>query len=244
MKAMKKLACYTLAVLVFSALYAAASSADSFPDALGIRAKSENIIFYSAPDETKAAALNDFLWEYDLYADTVVVENSKDGSRWYKIIYYWPYGDSLLRQTNKMTEFNRSFAYVRADDVVTRPAEEHVKIHINRLREGRPPQFKVGDTFEYDEWRNPDRSVIIELTAPAALLAAPDEGAPKAGEAPKGFKCLGPVYATEDSFPNIHANMEEVNWALVVDVGTAKILGWIKSDELGEISKWIEPDIK
>jgi hypothetical protein len=178
----------------------------------------------------------------DYYADPAPVINKKDNSRWYKVIYFLDYGGSILKQVNKLEYFNKNFVYVRADDVTTSPAESYIQRHIDWLRDGRPPRFKVGDVFEYDEWRTPDKSITIELTAPASLLTEPKEGSQEI-EVPKGFKCLGPVFETEDSFPNIHANMEEEEWALIVEVKTGKVLGWMKSEQLGKISRWIEPDM-
>ena len=244
---MKKIVFLFCAVLVAFAPLAEAGAAQAFPDAVTIVPKDyENCKLYSEPDTKKVLVSSehgDTLWDSsEYYADPTPVVNKSDNSRWYKIVYFWGYGDSILRQTNKLPYFNNNFVYVRADDVTASPAEDYVKAQINWLREGRPPRSKVGDDFAYDEWRTLDRSIIIELTAPAALLAEPKEGA-RAIDAPKGLKLLGPVYETEDSFPNIYANMEEEDWALIVDVNTSKVLGWMKSEQLREISRWIEPDI-
>jgi hypothetical protein len=232
---------------VFSGVASAASSKGSFPDAVLISPKDyDNCKLYSEPDTKKifvSSTHGDSLLESsEYYADMAPVVNKSDNSRWYKIIYFWGYAESNLKQVNKLAYFNKNFVYVRADDVTTSPIEDYVKKQIDWLRAGRPPQFEVGDAFEYDEWRTLDNSVVFEFTASATLLAEPKEGA-RAIEAPEGLKCLGPVYATEDSFPNIYANMEEEDWALIVDVNTGKVLGWMKPEQLREISRWIEPDI-
>ena len=101
----------------------------------------------------------------------------------------------------------------------------------------------MGEVFELGEGDGVDKRIIFELKASATLFAEPKEAARKI-EVPEGLKCLGPVYATEDNFPICHADMEEENWALVVDAGTCKALGWIKPEQLFEISEWIEPEFK
>jgi len=211
-----------------------------FPDAITILPKNEDRKFYSEPDVTKIAAIDDHLWDHDLYADFTLIINEKDNSQWYRIVYCWLYADSVLRQVNKIPEFNRNFAYVRADDVRTHPAEDYVINQIDWLRAGRPPRQKVGERLNIDE-EEISKSVTIVLTAPVTLRDEPKEGA-RTIEAPEGLELLGPLYATEDSFPNVYANMEEENWALIVDAKTWTVLGWIRSEQLSEISDWIAPE--
>ena len=146
----------------------------------------------------------------------------------------------MLRQVNKLPDFNKNFAYVKAADVTTKPAEDYIKSQITWLREGRPPQHKVGETLDVSQ-EDIAGLIIIEFTAAATLLAEPREGA-QAINVPQGLKCLGPQYATEDSFPVCHTSMEEEDWALIVDAKTKKVLGWIKPDQLNKISKFIEPN--
>ena len=205
-----------------------------------IQSQSEDRKFYSEPDATKFAAIEDFLWDHSLYADPAPIVNETENSQWYKVIYCWLHGDSMLRQVNKMTEFNKNFVYVRVSDVRTQPAEEHINSQIDWLMAGRPPRHRVGERLNFDE-EHIKNSMTIVLTAHATLLEEPREGA-RTIAVPKGLELLGPLYATEDSFPNIYANMEEENWALIVDFKTRTVLGWIKYEKLFEISEWIAPD--
>ena len=220
-----------------------AYSADGFPDAVGILPHDyDSCLLYSEPD-SKGKVLDFRLSDYsEFYADAKPIVNKKDKSRWYKVVYYWGYGDSMLRQVNKLAEFNNDFFYVRADDIKTSPVDNHVLRGIEWLREGRPPRFKVGDVLEFDEWSDTEKRIIIILKASAILLVEPKDGAQEI-EVPEGLRLLGPIYATEDSYPNIHANMEEENWALMVDAITCKVLGWIQLEKLAGISEWIEPNI-
>jgi hypothetical protein len=231
-----------VSILPYAAL--AASSADSFPDAIGISPKDYNECkLYSEPD-LKGEILDFMLYESSEYfADSTPIVNKINNSQWYKVVYFLSYGDSILRQINKLSDFNNNNFYVRADDVTTNQAGDYVKNQIEWLRDGRPPHHKVGDTFKFDELRIIDNSVIIELTAPATLVDEPKEGA-RTIDAPKGLKCLGPLFGTEDFFPVIaYADMEEENWALIIDIKTSEVLGWIKTEQLSKISEQIEPNI-
>ena len=231
--------------IVLSAVLAAipAYAADGFPDAVVIFPKDyDNCILYSEPD-SKGKVLSFGLSDAsEFFADSKPIVNKKDKTKWYKVVYFWGYGDSMLRQVNKLAEFNNDFFYVRVDDVKTSPIEDYVMKGIEWLREGRPPRFKVGDVLEFDEWSTADKRIIITLKSAATLLAEPNEGAQEI-EVQEGLRLLGPVYATEDAYPNVHANMEEENWALMVDAISYKVLGWIKFEQLADISEWIEPNI-
>ncbi|MDL2263983.1 UrcA family protein, partial [Synergistaceae bacterium OttesenSCG-928-I11] len=215
-----------LAILLFSGIIpctAAAAPTDKFPDAVAIwPIDYDNYKLYSEPD---GKAL-DFRLE-----DAAEYFAEKHGAQWYKIVYCWPYGGSMLRQLNKLPDFDEKFVYISAGDVTTRPAKDYVKNQINWLRAGRPPRFKVGEVLKLGEGYGVDKRIIFVLKAPVTLLEEPKEGARKI-EAPKGLKCLGPVYATEDDFPICHADMEEENWALIVDAATCQVLGWILKPQL------------
>jgi hypothetical protein len=212
------------------------TSKGSFPDAVQIFATEFKL--YAEPD-SKGKILKDSFDGSALYVDPKPITNNNDNSQWYKVIYYWPYGDLMLRQVNKMPAFNKNFAYVNARDVTTKLLEDYVKKEIDSLRAGRPPQHKVGDSLDVSE-EDIAKLVIIEFTAAGTLLLQPREDA-QTINVPKGLKCLGPIYASEDSFPVCYANMEEENWAMIVDAKTKKVLGWIKPEKLNKISKWIEP---
>ena len=213
-----------------------ALSETRFSDALEII--SNEFKLYSQPD-TKAKVLESSFESTLLYVDPAVIKN--ESGSWYKVVYCWLYGDWLLRQVNKLPEFNKSFVYVNFEDIKTKPAEDYVKDQIDWLRAGRPPRHKVGDSINPSSERNEIKSsIIIEFKTPATLFNEPKEGASTI-TVPKGFKCLGPLIATEDSFPAVYANMEEENWSLIIDIETKKVVGWIESEKLNKISKWIEP---
>jgi len=211
--------------------------AERFPDAVEIF--SNDLKLYSEPD-LKGKVL-EFSDNNTLFVDSTPIINKKDNSQWYKVVYCWPYADLMLRQVNKLPDFNKNFAYVSAKDVTTKPIKDYVKKEIDWLRAGRPPRHKVGDVLNISQ-EDIDKCIIIELKTPATLLAEPKEGS-QAIKASKGLKCLGPVWQTEDSFPVCYANMEEENWAMLVDAKTKKVLGWIKPEQLYKISEWIEPNI-
>ncbi len=219
----------------------AASPADRFPDAVVIHPTDfDHLKLYSEPDGAVLDIRLDEANEY--YADVKpIVDKKKYDTRWYRIVYCWPYGGSMLQQADKLPEFGGQFAYIRADDVNTEPPLDYVKEQIDWLRAGRPPRFEVGEVLEFGESYGPDVRVVIELQAPATLLAEPREGARKI-EVPKGLRYLGPIYETEDNFPVCHADMEEESWALVVDAVTCQVLGWMKPGPLSEISEWIVPE--
>ena len=212
------------------------TSKELFPDAVQIF--SQEFKLYAEPD-SKGKRLGVSFESSSLFIDPTPIINKNDNSQWYRVVYCWPYGDLMLRQVNKLPDFNKNFAYVNAKDVTTKPIEDYVKSQITWLREGRPPQHKVGDTLDVSK-EDMAGLIIIEFTASATLLAEPREGA-QAINVPKGLQCLGPMYASEDSFPVCHANMDEENWALIVDAKTKKVLGWIKPEKLNKISKYIEP---
>ncbi|MCL2156212.1 MAG: hypothetical protein FWH53_11150 [Leptospirales bacterium] len=213
-------------------------SSGRFPDAVEIF--SSDFKLYTEPD-SKGKILEYSFDSSSLYVDPTPIINKKDNSQWYKVVYCWPYGDLILRQADKLPIFNKNFAYVNTKEVKTESIKDYVKQEIDWLRAGRPPRHKVGDTLDVSQ-EDIDKCITIVFKAPATMFAEPKESA-QTIKAPKGLKCLGPMWATEDSFPVCYANMEEENWAMIVDVTTKKVLGWIKPEQLNEISEWIEPNI-
>jgi hypothetical protein len=67
------------------------------------------------------------------------------------------------------------------------------------------------------------------------LLKEPKIGA-EGIKIPAGIRYFGQQEGTEDQFPVCYADMDEIDWALIVDADTRKVLGWMNADE------WINND--
>jgi hypothetical protein len=83
----------------------------------------------------------------------------------------------------------------------------------------------VGDTFDNAEGRS-----IYVLKVPVTLLKEPKIGAEEI-KIPAGLKYLGAYMDTEDPFPIWHKDIDEVDWAIIVNANTKKVLGWIPASD-------------
>jgi hypothetical protein len=133
-----------------------------------------------------------------------------------------------IRQVHKLSSFNYSYGYVDANLITPEPLSDYEREYFEWIRDGKPPKEKVGDLFE--AMRN--TSGITK--APATLLKEPKIGAEEI-KIPEGTKFAGEQYGTEDIFPIYYTDINEDDWALIVDPDTRKILGWIKGTEWSKV---------
>jgi hypothetical protein len=225
------------------------TNAQSFSNILMVRPKSfgENTIIRSEPSANGKPL---FEWESgdesELFVDSTPVSDKSNNSKWYKILFEHEYADFTLRQVHKLSKYNYSYGYVNANFVNTESLSDYddkeendwlrwYREEIAWTLNGRPPEETVGNILAAFEQSDLRYKYIYTFKISVTLLKKPENGSEEI-KIPAGVRYIGEQEGTEDKFPVCYADMNEVNWVLIIDADTRKALGWMNADE------WINND--
>jgi len=179
------------------------------------------------------------------YADAETVKDESDGSGWYKILLM-PAHDlerrGVLAQLDKIPNFEYSYLYIHSSfldsgKLKIEPLSPEENAELEYFQLGRPPLLMMGDGMAEIKERNTQYTTgqyrIVSTLKPIILHAEPVKEAETLtlpeGSSIVDYREMMPDGIGDGYVPKILAgyiDMEEKEWAPVVDGKALQVIGW------------------
>jgi hypothetical protein len=172
-------------------------------------------------------------------AEKTLITDSKDGSKWYQIIYeVGAYADEFYKPFNNTS-------YISSKYVKVVPLSEHDRGQLEWFAQDRPVRYHTGDTIIDDISIN--EAKLVPIKAPMTVFLEPRKNSEQK-TFPKGTEIfvfnggdmggLTPYDAHIDKYPGTMYYYEDVNGENWVPVSgeNRKVIGWLKGIDLFDVA--------